>query len=192
MPICPAYICRSSSGAPACNDVLRQRRSLADRERSVQPECILYSFAQFFQRRIVARGGQSCKRARVLLRRRDSPGPTTWWFLATVDGQVHLLDGSTDQVLEKLGWGSDIASVRSGCGSGWQVLATGSGEGANDAVRAFEVTGREPVAASTPIDVSGAITAMWTESGGTGAVAVAHNSKTGRYEAFRLILTCGR
>ena len=49
---------------------------------------------------------------------------TVSWLLATVDGQVHLLDGSTDQVLEKLGWGSDIASVHSGCGSGWQVLAT--------------------------------------------------------------------
>jgi hypothetical protein len=119
-------------------------------------------------------------------------GSTLSWLLATVDGQVHLLDGSTDQVVEKLGWGSDIASVHSGCGSGWQVLATGTGDGRSDAVRVFEVVGREPVAAGAPLDVNGAITAMWTESSGTGVVAVAHNSETGRYEAFRLILTCGR
>lgn len=118
-------------------------------------------------------------------------GPTWSWLLATVDGQVHLLDGSTDQVVEKLGWGSDIASVRSGCGSGWQVLATSAGDGRSDAVRAFEVVGREPVAAGALLDVHGAITALWTESSGTGAVAVAHNFETGRYEAFRLILTCG-
>ncbi len=59
-------------------------------------------------------------------------------------------------------------------------------------MRVFEVAGHEPVAAGAPLDVSGAITALWTESSGTGAVAVARNFETGRYEAFRLILTCGR
>ena len=117
----------------------------------------------------------------------------TRWLLATVDGQVHLLDGITDQVVEKLGWGSDIAAVHSGCGSGWQVLASGSRENRSDSdvVQAFEVAGREPMAASAPLEVNGAITALWTESGGTGAVAVLHNSETGRYEAFRLTLACG-
>ena len=119
-------------------------------------------------------------------------GQPVWWLLATVDGQVHLLDGSTDQVLEKLNWGSDIASMRSGCGSGWQVMATGTGEGRSDFARAFEMVGREPVAASAPLEVSGVITALWTESGGTGVVAVAQNSESGRYEAFRLTAACGR
>jgi hypothetical protein len=119
-------------------------------------------------------------------------GPTASWLLATVDGQVHLLDGSTDQVVDKLGWGSDIAGVHSGCGSGWQVLATGTGEGGGDSVRAFELSGRESVATSAPLDVSGSITALWTEASGAGAIGVAHNSETGRYEAFRLVLTCGR
>lgn len=118
----------------------------------------------------------------------------TSWLLAAVDGQVHLLDGITDQVVEKLGWGSDIASVHSGCGPGWQVLVTGRSDGRNDndTVRAFEMAGREPAAASSPLEVSGAITALWTESGGASVVAVTHNSETGRYEAFRLILACGR
>lgn len=116
----------------------------------------------------------------------------TWWLLATIDGRVHLLDGSTDQVLEKLGWGSDIAGIRSGCGSGWQVLATGNGEGTNDVVRAFEVTGREPVAASATLDVSGTITGLWTESTGSSATAVVRNSETGSYEAIRLTLACNR
>ena len=118
--------------------------------------------------------------------------PSTWWLLAAVDGSVHLLDGVTDQVVEKLKWGSDIASLRSGCGSGWQVLATGAGAGRNDAVQAFEVPGRQPVAASMPLEVSGAVTALWTGSDGSSVVAVVHNSETGRYEAFRLTLTCGR
>ena len=116
----------------------------------------------------------------------------TLWLLATVDGVVHLLDGTTDQVLPKLGWGSDIAGLRSGCGSGWQVLATGNGEGSGDTVRAFEVSDREPMGTSPPLELTGNVTAMWTESGGTGVVAVARNSETGRYEAFRLTVTCGR
>ena len=119
-------------------------------------------------------------------------GPNVSWLLATVDGHVHFLDGSTDQVLEKLVWGSDIASVHSGCGSGWQVLATAPGDGRSDMVRVFEADGREPIAAGAPLDVNGAITALWAETNGSGAVAVAHNFESGRYEAFRLILTCGR
>lgn len=118
-------------------------------------------------------------------------GQTTSWLLAAVDGQVHLLDGVTDQVVQKLSWGSDLAGVHSGCGSGGQVLATAAGEGRSDSVQAFELAGHQPIAASTPLDVNGAITAVWTESNGAGAVVVALNSETGRYEAFRLVLTCG-
>ena len=116
----------------------------------------------------------------------------TWWLLASVSGQVHLLDGVTDQVIEKLAWGSDIASVRSGCGLGWQTLAAGSGQGRSDSMQAFEVSGREPVAVSASLEMGGAITALWTESGSTSAVAVVHNLETGRYEANRITLSCGR
>ncbi len=47
---------------------------------------------------------------------------TLWIFVAT-DGQLHLLDGITDQAAGRVGWGSDIAAVRSSCGSGWQIIA---------------------------------------------------------------------
>jgi len=120
---------------------------------------------------------------------RDQP---TLWMFAAVDGHVHVLDGVTDQVMEKMGWGSEIATVRSGCGSGWQVLATGNREGSGDMVRAFEVPGREPIAASAALEIAGSVTALWTEPGETGAVVVVRNSETERYEAFRLTLTCGR
>jgi hypothetical protein len=119
-------------------------------------------------------------------------GESPLWLLAAVDGQVHALDGATDQVMGKLSWGSELASVRSGCGSGWHVLATGNGEGSSDTVRAFEISGREAVAASGALEIDGSITDLWTEPGETSAVVVVCNSETGRYEAFRLTLTCGR
>jgi hypothetical protein len=114
------------------------------------------------------------------------------WIFATVDGQVHLLDGVTDQTAARLGWGSDIASVRSGCGLGWQVLVTGNGDGAVETVRAFEIADREPVAASQPVEFSGGITALWADSDGTSAIAVSRNSETGKYEAYRLSITCSQ
>jgi hypothetical protein len=115
----------------------------------------------------------------------------TLWMLASVNGPLHMLDGITDRTAGKLAWGSDIASVRSGCGSGWQVLATENGDSRSDTVRAFEFPDRDPIAVSQPADFGGPITALWAESSGNGAIAVSRNSETGRYEAFRLTITCG-
>ncbi len=117
---------------------------------------------------------------------------SAWWLLVAVDGPVHLLDGVTDQVIDKLAWGSDIATVRSGCGSSWQIVAAGNGDGRRDSTQAFEVVGRELVPVSPGLELNGAITALWTESGGASAVAVVHNLETGRYEALRLTVDCGR
>jgi hypothetical protein len=115
----------------------------------------------------------------------------TLWILASVNGLLHMLDGITDRTAGKLAWGSDIASVHSGCGSGWQVLATENGDSRSDTVRAFEFPDRDPIAVSQPADFGGPITVLWAESSGNGAIAVSRNSETGRYEAFRLTITCG-
>jgi len=116
----------------------------------------------------------------------------TLWMFTAVDGRVHLLDGITDQMAGKLGWGSDVASVHTNCGSGWDVLATGNGDGASDSLRAYDVPDREPVVASQPVQFRGPITALWTEANGNGAIAVSRNAETGDYEAFRLSFTCGQ
>ncbi len=114
------------------------------------------------------------------------------WILTAVDGQVHLLDGVTDQTAAKLAWGSDLASVDSGCGLGWQVLVTGNGDSASDTVQAFEIADREPLAVSPPLEFAGGITALWADSDGTGAIAVSQNSEMGKYEAYHLSIACGQ
>jgi len=113
------------------------------------------------------------------------------WIFAGVDGQIHLRDGMTDQSVERADWGSDIASVHSGCGLGWQVLATGNGHGPVETVRAFEIADREPVAIGQAAELNGSITALWADSDGSGAAAVSQNSETGKYEAYRLSILCG-
>jgi len=117
------------------------------------------------------------------------------WLFAGTDGQVHLVDGVTDQTA-KLDWGSDIASVKTACGSGWQVLATSAGENTGnsnaDSVCAYEVADRDPVPVSAGSDFPGEITALWTEAKGDSAIAVGRNRETGDYEAFRLAVACSQ
>jgi hypothetical protein len=113
------------------------------------------------------------------------------WLFAATDGQVHKVDGASDQIA-KLGWGSDLASVKTSCGAGWQVLATNAGEASGDSVRAYEFPDRDPVAVSAPVDFAGLITAMWAEARGDTAVVITRNRETGSYEAFRLALACGQ
>jgi len=115
----------------------------------------------------------------------------TLWLFAGTDGRVYVIDGINDQS-SKLEWGSDIASVKTACGAGWQVLASTRGAQAEDSVRAYEFPDRDPVAVSAPLDFPGAISALWTESRGDTATAIVRNRETGSYEAYRLDLACSQ
>jgi len=128
------------------------------------------------------------------------------WVLAAVDGTVHLVDGMNDQTIRGLRIGSDLASVRSGCGLGSQLLVSQSGDATRDALRALEIPDREPVTVSPPVEFDGAITALWPETNGQdalrsdvnratsgnppGAIAIVKRSDTGWYEANRISITC--
>jgi len=116
----------------------------------------------------------------------------TLWLLAGVDGRIHLTDGINDQTAAKLDWGSDIASVHSTCGSGWQVLASAPGVDSGDTVQAFELADREPLAAVPPVELPGGVTSLWSAMDGNSAVAVVHNPENGKYEAYLLTIACGQ
>ncbi len=117
----------------------------------------------------------------------------TLWVFARTDGSVHLMDGVNDVGIRARDWGSDLAAVQSSCGALTQLLVTGVGDGdAPDTVRAFEIADREPVEVARPMEFEGPITALWTSSDSGSAVAVVHNLKTGKYDAFELAITCGQ
>ncbi len=113
------------------------------------------------------------------------------WLFAAADGRFHLIDGMNDQP-SAFPWGSDIATVRTACGAGAQVLATAPGDQGQDSVRAYEFPDRDPVAVSAAVDFPGPVSALWSEARGDSAIAVARNRDTGTYEAFRLSLACGQ
>lgn len=115
----------------------------------------------------------------------------TLWLLAAVDGSVHLIDGITDQAIRGLRWGSDLAAVHSGCGTGTQVLVSEAGDPERDSLRAFEVPDRDAVVASSAIEFDGHIVVLWPETSGSNAVAIVQREDTGRYEAYRVSISCG-
>ena len=114
----------------------------------------------------------------------------TLWALAAVDGSLHLVDGMTDQLIRGGKWGSDLAAVRSSCGTGTQLLASESGDAERDGLRAFEIPDRDPVATSSAAEFDGRIVALSPESSGAGASAIVKRKDTGCYEAYRVSISC--
>lgn len=122
----------------------------------------------------------------------------TLWALAAVDGSVHVIDGVADQTIRGARWGSDLAAVRSTCGAGTQLLVSGAADPARendrdayrDTLRAFEIPDREPVAVSGPLEFDGAITALWSDTALTSAIAIVKREDTGWYEANRVMVAC--
>lgn len=115
------------------------------------------------------------------------------------DGLARLYESGGEPLAIFPGWGGEIATVQSACGTGWQLLVTGSGDWTKaDVVQAVEIRERRAVPLSAALDFPGAISALHTPGaihapGTTGndrALAVDWNLQTGRYEAYLLSITC--
>jgi len=115
------------------------------------------------------------------------------------DGLARLYEEGPDPVALFPGWGSEIASVHTGCGGGWQLLVTGKGDWTQaDTIQAVEIQERRAQSVSPPIEIAGAVIALHSPavrtageaSASASAVAIVRNLQTGRYEAYRLSITC--
>lgn len=108
-----------------------------------------------------------------------------------VSGEVVFTDGNTLRPLAGArDWGSDISSVRSGCGVGGQLLVSDAGALPSDSLRAYELPEREAVPVSAPMPLDGAVTAMWPSSDGTSAVVVIRKQQPTQYEAYSVSVSC--
>ena len=116
------------------------------------------------------------------------PAPAIARHLRTgTDGRARLYHEGKDPVALFPDWGSDIQGVDTECGSRVQVLVTRSGDWTlSDAIQAYEIVGIEAVPVSSPVEFPGPILALWDNH------AVVRNLKTGRYEAYRLTISCGK
>lgn len=117
----------------------------------------------------------------------DIPRPTgTAMLVDGVDGKVTLVESSVLKPVSGANdWGSDFAVIRSGCGSGVQVLVPGSGAAtAGDSLRAYEIVGREAIAVSAPLPVEGAVIAIRAANDGASATIIVRRYAPLRYEVW--------
>ncbi len=111
-------------------------------------------------------------------------------LIGGVDGKVQIVDnGALKPVSGARDWGSDFAVLKSGCGSGAQVIASGSGEAAGDSLRAYELPAQEAVPASAPLTMNGAVTALWPATDGKSLLAAVRQA-SGDYEVDRVTALC--
>jgi hypothetical protein len=112
------------------------------------------------------------------------------WLLALVNGKAQVVDGGFNVLAEIAGWGSDIASVETRCGTGYLVLATQpSDANDSDAVQAYIWKGGSMAAGTPAAAFPGPVTALWAK--GESAVAVARDLQTGNYVVYVLTVACG-
>jgi hypothetical protein len=115
------------------------------------------------------------------------------------DGLARLYGEEPEPVAIFSDWGSEVASVYSGCGSGWQLLVTGTGDWTQpDEIQAIDIKDRRAQTVSDPMEFPGPVTVLRTPGKRAGenaaaqgqALAVDLNLQTGRYEAYLLSIAC--
>jgi hypothetical protein len=115
------------------------------------------------------------------------------WLFTGTDGRARLYFNLAQAPHVYSGWGSDIAAVRSTCGSLWQVLVSSPGDHSQpDSVQAMEIVNREPVPVSSPLELNGAITSMWRGVDAATSDVVTRNATSRKYEASILSVDCTR
>jgi hypothetical protein len=118
------------------------------------------------------------------------PSGTMAWLVNGIDSKVQIVDnGALKPVSGARDWGGDFAVLKSGCGSGAQVIASGSGEAAVDSLRAYELPAQEAVPASAPLTMNGTVTSLWPASDGKSLLAAVRLASRD-YEVDRVTALC--
>lgn len=129
---------------------------------------------------------------------------TALWFpraltpallLNGLDGRLQLVEtGALKPVAGTRDWGSDFAALQSACGSGTQIVASGSGPAAQDSLRAYQIPALEAVPASPPLVMEGSVTALWTAPDSKSLFAVVRTTPSSgqpvEYEVDRVTASC--
>ncbi|HLK08512.1 MAG TPA: hypothetical protein VKV30_11235 [Candidatus Angelobacter sp.] len=116
------------------------------------------------------------------------------WLFTGTDGHTRLFQNDLGTATATFnGWGSTLAPVHSVCGSGWQVLTSSPADTTRpDSVQAVEISGREALPVSAPVDLAGTVEALWTAGNYGQVVNGVLHSQQGKYEAFTLTVICNQ
>jgi hypothetical protein len=112
--------------------------------------------------------------------------------VAGLDGRAQLFDGTAEPVSSFDGWGSDIVSIATGCGSDWQVLVTGDGDWSQkDQIQLYEIKDAKAAAAGQPLELPGPILALWPADDAASVRVISRSLESGLYEASIVSVSCG-
>lgn len=107
-----------------------------------------------------------------------------------VDGRVQMIEnGALHAIAGTRDWGSDLAILQSGCGSGAQVVVSGSGDAAGDNLRAYELTSYVAAPVSEALEVNGSVMALDAAGDGKSVLAIVHRAGN-LYEVDRVTALC--
>lgn len=112
------------------------------------------------------------------------------FLIGGIDDKVQIVEnGALHAVAGARDWGSDFATLQSGCGAGIQVVVSGSGDEVNDSLRAYELPASEALPVSEPLDIQGTVTMLSTAPDGKSVLAVVRNAQN-QYEVDRVTALC--
>lgn len=115
------------------------------------------------------------------------------WMLAGDEGRTIFLDAQGARLDAPSAPADDVAAIATPCAHGSHVVVANRGsDGVMDTVRVVRVLKRQPENVAPPVAMPGRVTALWTTLAGDAALAVARNPTTRGYEAFHIVLSCGR
>ena len=128
----------------------------------------------------------------------DSFDGSNYAIVTVLDGHTKVYEETSGRLEDEFtDMGSDLETDSIFCaddpGFVSLLLATRPGDWAGvDAVTAFAFVGRRPIAISQPLDFPGPVTTLRKSSDGESSIAVTRSLRTGRYEAYRLTISCGK
>ena len=109
--------------------------------------------------------------------------------IGTIDGRVLLVDGGRIITLNGTAdLGSDFATIRYGCGSGYPIVS-GAGDSNTDTLRAYEIIGSNAEARSAPLVIDGTVMSLEAAPDGKSILAVIRNAQN-QYEVDRVTALC--
>jgi hypothetical protein len=119
-------------------------------------------------------------------------GNSRQWVFAGTDGRARIfLNELSATPIIVSDWGSNLAAVQSGCGGGWQILATSPGDlNRPDSIQAFEIEGRHDEPVSSVVDLDGPVMALWPGDSPQNAHAIVQSLTTERFEAWSMSVIC--
>jgi hypothetical protein len=112
------------------------------------------------------------------------------WLVADRSGSLTMIGDARESIVttERA---SDVVAIRPGCGTETYAVVAGTADG-RDSLRLMRLDDRRLTVVAPPLLLAGTVTALWALPNASTALLVTRDESAGRYDAFRVDVSCGR